>query len=521
MTTKCIFRVVLNGLCVLALGIALLFNSSRAQETKDSTQTSTFLHNGVTAHRGDSLAFPENTLPAFDSAIELGVDWLELDIFRTADGKLVVTHDRQTGRVGDRDLNVLESTYDELHSIDVATQFRNQNKLTMEQCPAQHMPLLSDVLPRVMRQTKTRVSIQPKMACVPEAIALIRQLKCEAWCGFNDGNLELMSEVKQLAPEIPVFWDRGPTADIDADVKIALQRGFEAMVLHRSIVNPTNIKKIKDAKLEIGAWTVSDLETLHRFKMLGVERIYTDAPSLLLNLQSNNRLNDVACEGRYPKHLQGICLDNEHLFWSFTTQLIMTDYSGKVLTKIAVDDHHGDLCHVDGKIYVAVNLGKFNDPAGNADNWIYVYDALTLREVARHPIPQVFHGAGGIAFRDGKFYLVGGLAPGVEENYVYEYDEQFNFQTRHNIASGYTLMGIQTAAILGDRWWFGCYGEPKTLLTTDANFQDVRRIEFNASLGIIGLSDGRLLVASGQCLSGQGCDGHVKIVLPSELGITQ
>ena len=50
--------------------------------------TDEFLTNGVTAHRGNSGDFPENTLPAFRSGIEVGADWIELDIFRTKDGKL-------------------------------------------------------------------------------------------------------------------------------------------------------------------------------------------------------------------------------------------------------------------------------------------------------------------------------------------------------------------------------------------------------------------------------------------------
>lgn len=46
-----------------------------------------------------------------------------------------------------------------------------------------------------------------------------------------------------------------------------------------------------------------------------------------------------------------------------------------LVRKIPVANHHGDLCFHDGKVYVAVNLGKFNDPAGNAGSWVYVYDA--------------------------------------------------------------------------------------------------------------------------------------------------
>jgi hypothetical protein len=54
------------------------------------------------------------------------------------------------------------------------------------------------------------------------------------------------------------------------------------------------------------------------------------------------------------------------------------------------------------------------------------------------------------------------------ENYAYEYDGDFKFVKRHVLDSGFTLVGIQTAAFANDHWWFGCYGEPKILLKADA-----------------------------------------------------
>ena len=490
---------------------------THGQEPKAS-QPNTFLRNGVTAHRGNSSEFPENTLAAFESGIAVGADWIELDLFRTVDGKLVVIHDRQTGRVGDRDLNVTQTPYADLASVDIAFKFRETRGLSLEACPKTSMPLLEDVLKRVMQQAETRVSIQPKMACVPEAIALIRELKCERWCGFNDGNLELMSQVKKLAPEIPVFWDRPPGTNLDADIKTAQSLGFESLVLHHTLINSESINKVRAAGLEVGAWTVNDLAMLHRFKKLGVDRIYTDHPRELLALQNFNSLDGINCEGRYPKHLQGICLgDDNTVYWSFTTQLLKTDFDGKLLRKISVEDHHGDLCFADGKIYVALNLGKFNDPAGNSNNWIVVYNADTLEEVKRYPIPDVTYGAGGIAQHAGKFIVVGGLAPGITENYLYEYNSNFELQKRHTLATGYTLMGIQTATFAHNRWWFGCYGEPKTLITTDTNFQDLRHVMLEASLGIVGIDSGRLLIATGNCRPSEGCDGKLRIVLTDEV----
>ena len=220
-------------------------------------------------------------------------------------------------------------------------------------------------------------------------------------------------------------------------------------------------------------------------------------------------LSPVACEGNYAKHLQGVCVGSDAIYWCFTTQLVKTDLSGKVLKQIPVGDHHGDLCFHDGKVYVGVNFGKFNRPEGAADSWVYVYAADDLSLVAKHATPQLVHGAGGIAWHDGKFLVVGGLPPGSNENYAYEYDADFRFVRRHVLNSGYTLMGIQTAAFADGHWWFGCYGDPKTLLKADAVLQKVERFEFDCSLGIVPLEPGRFLIARGTSSKERGCTGRL------------
>ncbi len=477
-----------------------------------------FLSNGVTAHRGNSGEFVENTIPAFVSGIELGVDWLELDIFRTKDGMLVVVHDKTTARVGDKELDVLEATFAELLSVDVATDFRRRTGKTLEECPRASIPLLEDVLQLVIKQDKTRVSLQPKMDCVADTIELVKRLGAERWVGFNDGNLQFMAEAKRLAPAVTIFWDRGPDTDIDADIQIATEHGFDSLVINHRGITAEKIQKIKAAGLEMGAWTVNDPAQMTNLLQMGVERIYTDEPRTLLKLKSANAQGrvdkEIICEGRYPKHLQGVCLTEERIYWSFTTTLVMTDLDGKLLKAIPVADHHGDLCYAAGKLYVAVNLGKFNDPNGNADSWVYVYDAVSLDELERCEIQEVFHGAGGIGVRDGHFFVVGGLPDTVEENNVYEYDDRLQFVKKHVIASGHTRMGIQTATFANNLWWFGCYGDPKILLVTDASFHLQGRFEFDCSLGIVGLPSGNMLVASGQCNPELGCNGTVRTAQP-------
>lgn len=194
------------------------------------------------------------------------------------------------------------------------------------------------------------------------------------------------------------------------------------------------------------------------------------------------------CEGSYGGHLQGIALEpGAAVYWSFTVALVKTDLEGHILKSIAVPSHHGDLTVYDGKVYVAVNLGAFNREPGQADSWVYEYDA-DLRLLARYAVPEVVHGAGGMTRCDGHFFIVGGLPKGYTENYVYEYDGSFSFIRRHRIASGFTLMGIQTVDYHDGLFWFGCYGKPdnQPLLVTDRAFRIVAVSETDFSVGIAG-----------------------------------
>ena len=244
-----------------------------------------FQTNGVTAHRGNSGELPENTIPAFESVLAIGADWIELDVCLSADGQLVVIHDADTARVGDCCLSVARSSYEALRGVDVAHQFREERQLTVTQCPRDTIPLLSKAIELVRSQERTRLSIQPKSPCVDEAVALVRELGAERWAGFNDGDLAKMRRVKELAPHIPVFWDRGPNTDIDDDVRIATEAGFESIVMHYTGVTAAKVARIHAEGLEAGAWTVNDPADMASLLRLGIDRIYTDCPRRLIEMK--------------------------------------------------------------------------------------------------------------------------------------------------------------------------------------------------------------------------------------------
>src|SRR5882672_12073778 len=70
------------------------------------------------AHRGEHLHHPENTLPAFEEAIRLGADFIEVDVRTTADGKLILSHDGKVDRRTNGQGDVSKMTFDEIRALD-------------------------------------------------------------------------------------------------------------------------------------------------------------------------------------------------------------------------------------------------------------------------------------------------------------------------------------------------------------------------------------------------------------------
>lgn len=77
----------------------------------------------VIAHRGEHLHHPENTLPAFQAAIDAGADYFELDVRTTSDGKFVIMHDSTLDRTTNGIGEVQSHTFDEIRSLDAGAKF--------------------------------------------------------------------------------------------------------------------------------------------------------------------------------------------------------------------------------------------------------------------------------------------------------------------------------------------------------------------------------------------------------------
>ena len=78
----------------------------------------------IFAHRGFSGKYPENTMLAFEKAVELGVDGIELDVHLTKDNELVIIHDEDIKRTCDGEGLVKDMTLEELKKFDASATFR-------------------------------------------------------------------------------------------------------------------------------------------------------------------------------------------------------------------------------------------------------------------------------------------------------------------------------------------------------------------------------------------------------------
>lgn len=70
------------------------------------------------SHRGEHLQRPENTIPAFQEAIRVGADFIEVDVQTTADGKLVLSHDATVDRCTNGKGRLSEMTFDQVEALD-------------------------------------------------------------------------------------------------------------------------------------------------------------------------------------------------------------------------------------------------------------------------------------------------------------------------------------------------------------------------------------------------------------------
>jgi len=262
-------------------------------------------------HRGCRGLYPENTIPGFLKAIDLGATTLEMDLVITKDKKVILSHEpffnheittlpngEYVSESNERELNIYEMVYSKVKKYDVGQKvhprFLQQQKIKANK------PLLTEVIDSVEMHAKTNnkqplfynieTKIQPQTDNVyhPEPqefvdliMAVILEKKIQNRVIVQSFDSRSLQYLHQKYPSIKT------ALLVEAFDKKSFEKQIEDLGFTPTIYSPAQelvdlnlVQECRSKKIKLIPWTVNDLETIRRFVALGVDGIITDYPNL-------------------------------------------------------------------------------------------------------------------------------------------------------------------------------------------------------------------------------------------------
>jgi len=258
----------------------------------------------IIAHRGGSFETPENTLKAFANAIAMGAHKIELDIHLSSDGVPVVIHDDTLDRTTNATGPVREKTAAELGAVDAGE--------------GEHVPTLAEVFALVGDRIPLSLEIKAAEA-VAASVALIGaypQLRWEMFSSVPEARTQIAAAfpempalassfgsakgaeglralLEQYRASIPAeafaaFDARIADFDLERDLEAALAEGAYTLVVFHTGVDKEFVDLVHARGLQVGAWTVNDVEEAKRLLDAGTDSLTTDDPRTMLALVANS-----------------------------------------------------------------------------------------------------------------------------------------------------------------------------------------------------------------------------------------
>ena len=224
----------------------------------------------IVAHRGLSHEFPENTILAFEKAIELGVDGLELDLKRTRDNRLVVIHDDNLLRLTGKEGMVHELTYQELQKFDLGMN--------------QKIPLIEKVLQLAKKRDIFLMAELKTFEIEQDTVKMVKKYSMTDRVWFGSMFYPVMMELRDIDPEVILYPSFGYLSKFDEDQIIKLVKDVQGQYLNIDYRNlsPEFIGKSHSNDLKVHAGTPDDKEILERMKKWGADVIVTNEPKKIL-----------------------------------------------------------------------------------------------------------------------------------------------------------------------------------------------------------------------------------------------
>ncbi|MGB0605346.1 MAG: glycerophosphodiester phosphodiesterase [Candidatus Latescibacterota bacterium] len=238
------------------------------------------------AHRGASgrgLA-PENTLAAFEKALDIGVDMLEIDVRVTGDGQLIVLHDPSLDRTTDCEGIVREMRLDEIRQADAGD--------------GERVPILPEVFD--LARNRAPILLEIKSDFIAERVVqAIADAQIEEQVVVQSFNPQTVERVKRLAPHLPSSLLIGELPTTPSRVRArrlvsqVLEVGANTLSIWHATLTPSLIEEMRKRGIAVWAWTVDEEITMRDLAMMGVQGLVTNYPDVL-----NNVLDDLMESGQ-------------------------------------------------------------------------------------------------------------------------------------------------------------------------------------------------------------------------------
>jgi len=228
----------------------------------------------VIAHRGASSYAPENTLAAFDLALEMGATHIELDVHTTRDGHLVVIHDDAVDRTTNGSGAVSETTLADLRTLDAGAWFDAR-------FAGQRIPTLGEIFERYTGRTHVHVEIKGHTAGLTKrTIDLVRASGMAGHVTVTSFQKLRLEEARAYAPELPTGWL--VPAVTDATIEEARTLGLTQLCPRASVVTPELVQRLHAEGFVVRAWGVSNEDLMRRVVAAGADGTTVNFPDILL-----------------------------------------------------------------------------------------------------------------------------------------------------------------------------------------------------------------------------------------------
>ena len=256
----------------------------------------------VIAHRGDSKNYPENTIPAFRSAVEMDIDVIETDIHITKDGRLVIWHDPTLERNTDGKGRIEDHTLSVLRQFDAGYTFSADGGKTF---PFRGKGVRICTLDEALEECPDeRFNIDLKTKCpeiVDEFIKVIR--------GHNAvhrvvGASFHLSNLRRLRKNAPDFLTSVTTAEVVPllfrQKTHTLPRSFSRKIIFQiprrasfiEVVTPDFVKQMHERGAVIMVWTINEEAEMRELFAMGVDSVMTDDPALVIRVAKDMGLRN-------------------------------------------------------------------------------------------------------------------------------------------------------------------------------------------------------------------------------------